>query len=77
MEWPQIIWTVCYAVAVLGLSGYGMHRFMMIFLYWKHRKDVPKPLKQFEELPTITVQLPIFNEAYVVQRLIRSVGEID
>jgi cellulose synthase/poly-beta-1,6-N-acetylglucosamine synthase-like glycosyltransferase len=77
MEWPQIIWIVCYAVAVLGLSGYGMHRFMTIFLYWKHRKDVPKPLKRFDELPKITVQLPIFNEAYVVQRLIRSVGEID
>ena len=79
MEWPQITWTICYAIVVLGLSGYGIHRFFMVYLYWKHRKDVPKPLKKFEEseLPSVTVQLPIFNEAYVVQRLIRSVGELE
>lgn len=77
MEWPQIIWILCYAVVILGLAGYGMHRFFMIFLYWKHRGDSPKPANRFEELPVITVQLPIFNEAYVVQRLIRSVGKLD
>jgi cellulose synthase/poly-beta-1,6-N-acetylglucosamine synthase-like glycosyltransferase len=77
MEWPQITWIVCYTLVALGLSGYGVHRFMMIYLYWKHRKDTPKPLKQFDELPFVTVQLPVFNEAYVVERLIRTVGELD
>lgn len=77
MEWPQITWIICYAVAILGLAGYGVHRFVMIFLYWKYRRNEPKPMQRFEELPVITVQLPIFNEAYVVQRLIRAVGKID
>ncbi len=77
MEWPQIFWIVCYAVVILGLAGYGVHRFVMIFLYWKHRKNIPKPQTQFDELPLVTIQLPIFNEAYVVERLIRSVGKLD
>ncbi len=77
MEWPQLIWILCYALVALGLCGYGLHRFTMIFLYWKHRHDIPKPKERFDDLPTVTVQLPIFNEAYVVRRLIQSVGELD
>lgn len=77
MPWPQTIWIICYTFVATGLSFYGCHRFLMIYLYWKHRRDEPKPLGKFEDLPTITVQLPIFNEAYVVRRLIQSVGELD
>ena len=77
MPWPQTIWIICYTLVALGLSMYGCHRFFMIFLYWKHRHDGPRAVGKFEKLPTITVQLPIFNEAYVVRRLIRSVGKLD
>ena len=60
------IWIVCYFLVLLGLSAYGLHRYTMIFLYWKYRKSKPEPASQFKELPRITVQLPIFNELYVV-----------
>ena len=46
-------------------------------LYWKYRKRAPKPLSTFEKLPRVTVQLPIFNELYVVERLLKSVAELD
>jgi cellulose synthase/poly-beta-1,6-N-acetylglucosamine synthase-like glycosyltransferase len=48
-------------------------------LYLKHRKNAPKPLRHFEdeELPTITIQLPTFNEMYVVERLLEGVARID
>src|SRR5688572_29069718 len=71
------IWTICYFVVLLGLSLYGLHRYAIVYLYLKHRKDVPQPLEKFTDLPTITVQLPIFNEMYVVERLLRSVAELD
>lgn len=77
MDWPQILWFVSYTVVLLGLSVYGAHRLVMVYLYWKHIKDDPKPAGQFQSLPFITVQLPIFNEQYVVRRLIQSVGKLD
>src|SRR4029079_9552653 len=41
------------------------------------RKRPPVPAHHFEKLPTVTVQLPIFNEVYVAERLMRSVSELD
>ena len=56
---------------------YGLHRYCIIYLYFKHRKTIPAPLAQFQKLPRVTVQLPIFNELYVVDRLLQSVAELD
>jgi cellulose synthase/poly-beta-1,6-N-acetylglucosamine synthase-like glycosyltransferase len=56
---------------VLGvLCLYGFHRYLMVYLYYRHAKRDPKVGKPFEELPPVTVQLPIFNEMYVAERLI-------
>src|SRR4051794_5385773 len=73
----SIIWTVCYMSVLLGLSAYGIHRYVIIYLFLKHRKRSAVPAGRFEELPNVTMQLPIFNEVYVVERLLRSVSEID
>jgi len=73
----NIIWTICYTIVLLGLSLYGIHRYVIIYLYLKHRKNLPKPKGQFEALPRITVQLPIYNELYVVERLINAVAALD
>jgi cellulose synthase/poly-beta-1,6-N-acetylglucosamine synthase-like glycosyltransferase len=72
-----IIWTVCYLSVLVGLSAYGIHRYTIIYLFLKNRKRAPLPLRRFERLPIVTVQLPIFNEIYVVERLLRSVSELD
>lgn len=65
-------------LVVLGILGvYGFHRGHLLMLYFLHRKRAPKPKGKFEELPTITVQLPMFNEMYVAERLIESVAAID
>src|SRR5947199_6967039 len=71
------IWTICYLSVLIGLSAYGVHRYFIIYLFLKHRKREPIPLGRFEQLPKVTVQLPIFNEIYVVERLLRSVSELD
>jgi cellulose synthase/poly-beta-1,6-N-acetylglucosamine synthase-like glycosyltransferase len=71
------IWTICYFVVLCGLSLYGLHRYVIVYLFLKNRNRPPKPLREFEKLPRITVQLPIFNEMYVVERLLKSVSALD
>src|SRR3954470_15629037 len=73
----SIIWTICYMSVLIGLSAYGIHRYVIIYLFLKHRRRATLPAGQFEELPAVTMQLPVFNEVYVVERLLRSVSEID
>ena len=73
----HIIWTVCYLSVLIGLSAYGVHRYFIIYLYLKNRRRAPVPARYFDQLPKVTVQLPIFNEVYVVERLLRSVSELD
>src|SRR3977135_2783740 len=73
----NVIWTICYLSVLIGLSAYGIHRYFIIYLFLKNRKRASVPASQFKQLPKITVQLPIFNEVYVVERLLRSVSELD
>jgi cellulose synthase/poly-beta-1,6-N-acetylglucosamine synthase-like glycosyltransferase len=70
-------WAFCYVSVQIALSLYGLHRYVILYLYLKHRKKVPKPAGTFAVLPKVTVQLPIFNELYVVERLIQSVSQIE
>ena len=73
----HIIWTVCYLSVLTGLSAYGIHRYFIIYLYLKNRNGAPVPPGYFERLPKVTMQLPIFNEVYVAERLLRSVSEVE
>ena len=60
------------------LSLYGLHRYEVIRTYFKHRKKLPKGAPgRFEQLPPVTVQLPLFNERYVVERLLEGVLKLD
>src|ERR1700741_3007932 len=70
-------WTLCYIVVLLGLSFYGVHRYFIFYLYFWHRKQNLKPESHFAELPVVTVQLPIYNERYVLERLLHAVSLID
>jgi cellulose synthase/poly-beta-1,6-N-acetylglucosamine synthase-like glycosyltransferase len=49
----------------------------MAYLYHRHKYRLPTPKGRFEKLPRVTVQLPIFNEMYVTERLIAAVARID
>ena len=73
----SIIWTLCYTAVLLGVSLYGLHRYVIVYLFLKNRRNAPQPAGRFEKLPRVTVQLPIFNELYVVERLLDSVSKLD
>lgn len=42
----------------------------MVYLYYRYQKNKPSPLAKLEHLPRVTIQLPVYNEMYVVKRLI-------
>ena len=73
----HVTWSICYLSVLIGLSAYGLHRYCIIYLFLKHRKDKIVPATTFEKLPRVTVQMPIFNEYYVVRRLIEAVRQLD
>jgi cellulose synthase/poly-beta-1,6-N-acetylglucosamine synthase-like glycosyltransferase len=67
-----------YFIVLILLAGYGVHRYILVYLYYKHRKNrTTEPAARFSDLPRVTVQLPIFNEQYVVERLLESLIKLD
>src|SRR6266481_4602537 len=72
-----LLWTVCYFFVVLVLSAYGIHRYLIIYLYFKNRHRKPASPIRFANLPVVTVQLPIYNEIHVIERLLKAISEIE
>jgi cellulose synthase/poly-beta-1,6-N-acetylglucosamine synthase-like glycosyltransferase len=69
---------VPYFAVMIVLAIYGLHRYALVYMYYKNRKNrTTEPAAEFIELPRITVQLPIFNEQYVVDRLLEAICKLD
>ena len=66
MAWPDVVLVVYLSVLAL-LSLNGLHRLWMLRAYRAHEAygDLPAP----PDWPVVTVQLPLFNEKHVVERL--------
>ncbi|HEV8613963.1 MAG TPA: glycosyltransferase, partial [Methylomirabilota bacterium] len=60
-----------------GLMVYGLNAWIMVGLHLRHRAAVRPPRPSSEPLPTVTVQLPLFNERYVAERLLEAVAALD
>ena len=73
----QLVVIALYLGILTVLAVYGFHRAQLLYLYWKHKGRAPEAPSKFAELPKVTVQLPMFNEMYVAERLIESVAGID
>jgi cellulose synthase/poly-beta-1,6-N-acetylglucosamine synthase-like glycosyltransferase len=64
-----VVLSIIYAVAAVWLAVYTLNSFVLTYLYWRRRSagcDTP----DLTSFPKVTVQLPIFNEAHVVERLV-------
>jgi cellulose synthase/poly-beta-1,6-N-acetylglucosamine synthase-like glycosyltransferase len=66
-----------YIGTLVAVALYGLHRYVLVYLYMKHRNHVHQPKGRFEHLPKVTVQLPMFNEDSVAERVIRHTCQID
>ena len=66
-----------YFAVLVVLAAYGSHRYWLVYNFFKHRHVNPGPLPEVSEWPKVTIQLPIFNERYVVDRLLDAVARLD
>src|SRR5262249_52376033 len=55
----------------------GLHRYWLVYDYFMYAKNVPPPPPPVANWPRVTVQLPIFNERYVIERLVEAVSRFD
>ena len=66
-----------YIGSLIILFTFGSHSFIMVYYYLKYREKRDDFTGELKEFPLVTIQLPVFNEMYVVERLIRSTCEMD
>ena len=71
-----------YFIVMVILAFYGIHRYQLVWIYYRHRKNAAKwsePPQRYAEddLPFITIQLPIYNEQFVIDRLIHACCELN
>ena len=76
MTLPETLILVLYFFVLSILAIYGWHRYYLVYLYMKNKGNVPASLPPPRVLPSVTVQLPIFNEMYVADRLIAAVCDL-
>ena len=74
--WFNFIWLIAYFLVLIGMSGYGFHRLMMVVLYIIHRKDIPQPKGQWEEWPLVTIQLLGLKGKLMRHRAIPGKGKV-
>src|SRR5918993_259637 len=77
MNFTETLILVVYFFVLSILAIYGWHRYYLVYLYMKNKDRAPLPLPPPAVLPRVAIQLPIFNEMYVADRLIGAVCEMD
>jgi hypothetical protein len=77
----QIPLVVLYFGVLLVLCGYGAHRAHLVWQCARHRRFLTEAARTRvvpeADLPSVTVQLPLYNEATVVARLLDAAGQLD
>ena len=66
-----------YFIALMGLFLFGMNSYFLVFTYKRKQPKRNTITPSFKRFPKVTVQLPVYNEYYVVERLIRAACELD
>jgi cellulose synthase/poly-beta-1,6-N-acetylglucosamine synthase-like glycosyltransferase len=66
-----------YLTVLTLICVYGAHRYFLVVLFCRVRNRAPQPAGEFTELPRVTIQLPMYNEQYVAERIIEGACQID
>jgi cellulose synthase/poly-beta-1,6-N-acetylglucosamine synthase-like glycosyltransferase len=77
MTFAETLTLAAYFFVLVILAVYGWHRYYLVYLYMRHRDKEPIAGPALSPLPVVTLQLPLYNEMYVADRLIASVCAID
>lgn len=77
IQWETLLWLISYIFVAIGLSAFGAHKIKVLYGYWRHRKQCPEPMSRFAELPQVTIQLPVFNEADILDQLMAAMSALE
>lgn len=78
LGWFDYALLIPYFTVLIILSVYGLHRYLCIHEYFKYKHKLNQPPeKLWDQLPRVTIQLPLYNERYVVERLIETVVQME
>ncbi len=73
-----IILLIIYFLSLSFILLYSLIQLHLIFLFWSKKRKTKIVVNNQETFhPLVTIQLPIYNELYVVERLIDSVCQFD
>src|SRR5262245_29077760 len=73
----ETVTLAAYFFVLTILAVYGWHRYYLVYLYMRNRDKEPRPGPALAPTPVVTIQLPLYNEMYVADRLIEGVCRID
>ncbi len=71
---------IVYSICIVLIGLYCLSQLLLLFSYlrfWKNKSTSFPPAKFHENLPSVTIQLPVYNEKYVVERLIDSITALE
>ncbi len=77
MTLAETLTLATYFFVLIILAVYGWHRYYIVYLYMKYRDKQPKTGPALSPTPVVTIQLPLYNEMYVADRLIASVCALE
>src|SRR4029078_4785824 len=77
MTSAETLTLAAYFFVLIILAVYGWHRYYLVYLYLRNRGNEPKVAAALSPQAVVTIQLPLYNEMYVADRLIASVCAID
>jgi cellulose synthase/poly-beta-1,6-N-acetylglucosamine synthase-like glycosyltransferase len=77
MTSAETLTLAAYFFVLIILAVYGWHRYYLVYLYMRNRGRGPKPGPMLSPAPVVTIQLPLYNELYVADRLIDAVCRLD
>ncbi len=70
--------TAVHFLSMVGLAVYGLHRIWMIRWWCRHPVDLPVPVDwRKENVPRVTIQIPLYNEPIVAGRIIDAVAAVE
>lgn len=67
---------ILYLLCAVALTVYAASQLFLLLIYWRHRRD-EHPTPQIDDWPSVLIQLPIYNERHVVERLLNAVAALD
>lgn len=72
-----LIITILYSLSLLYIFLFSLGQLHLTWIYIQDQKKIKPTIPTLKDYPTVTVQLPIFNEKYVIERLLEAVSKFD